>query len=78
LALCEKLPLLPQFKAAMSDVSIYLNNPGAEQQLQVFTRDGRQLLGSRVNTEYESQLFTSENGFVIWHYLQRSVFEQSR
>ena len=59
----RKVAPIATVQGGMSDVSIYLNNPGAEQQLQVFTRDGRQLLGSRVNTEYESQLFTSENGF---------------
>ena len=59
----RKVAPVATIQGGMSDVSIYLNNPGEEQQLQVFTRDGRQLLGSPVSEEYQGQLFTHENGF---------------
>ena len=59
----RKVAPVATIQGGMQDVSIYLNNPGDEQQLQVFTRDGRQLLGAPVNEEYQGQLLTSANGF---------------
>jgi flagellar hook-associated protein FlgK len=59
----RKVAPVATIQGGMKDVSIYLNSPGDEQQLQVFTRDGRQLLGAPVNEEYQGQLLTSANGF---------------
>ena len=58
----RKVAPVATVQGGMIDVSIFLNTPGDKQQLQVFTRDGRQLLGSPVS-EYQGQLFTGENGF---------------
>ena len=49
----------------MQDVSIYLDNVQAGQQLQVLTRDGRQLIGQSMadNNTLLGQLITTSNGF---------------
>ena len=49
----------------MQDVSIYLDNVQAGQQLQVLTRDGRQLIGQSMagNSTRLGQLLTTDNGF---------------
>lgn len=47
------------------DVSILLGEPDVGQQLQVFTRDGRQLIGAAINTDIQSMLLKPENGFAV-------------
>ena len=49
----------------MQDVSIFLDDVQAGQQLQVLTRDGRQLIGSAMaaDTTLLGQLMTTDNGF---------------
>ena len=47
------------------DVSILLGEPDVGQQLQVFTRDGRQLVGAPINTDIQSMLLKPENGFAV-------------
>jgi flagellar hook-associated protein FlgK len=47
------------------DVSILLGEPDVGQQLQVFTRDGRQLVGAPINTDMQSMLLKPENGFAV-------------
>ncbi|MGI9132839.1 MAG: flagellar hook-associated protein FlgK, partial [Rhodoferax sp.] len=47
----------------MHDVSLFLDRMGAGQQLQVFTRDGRQVLGAALDDTAAAQLLTTDNGF---------------
>ena len=49
----------------MQDVSIFLDDVQAGQQLQVLTRDGRQLIGSSMaaDSTLQGQLLTTDNGF---------------
>jgi flagellar hook-associated protein FlgK len=47
-----------------NDVQILLGEADAGQQLQVFTRDGRQILGAALSTTLQGQLMTAANGFV--------------
>ena len=47
-----------------SDVQILLGEADAGQQLQVFTRDGRQILGEALSTTLQGQVMTAANGFV--------------
>ena len=42
---------------------IYLDNVKPGQQLQVLTKDGRQLIGSEMSIDEKYQLLTKENGF---------------
>lgn len=50
--------------AGFKNVSIYLNNPsGVGQDLQVFTRDGRQIAGTPLSDDQAAQLLTTQNGF---------------
>jgi flagellar hook-associated protein FlgK len=44
--------------------AFYLDDANKGQQLQVMTRDGRQLLGSALTTDEKFQLFRATNGFV--------------
>jgi len=47
-----------------TDVKLYLNNPSSGgQDLQIFTRDGRQIAGEPLSTDQASQLLTEQNGF---------------
>jgi flagellar hook-associated protein 1 FlgK len=50
----------------MNDVKIFMGEADAGQQLQVFTRDGRQLVGSSMASDstLQGQVMTAANGFV--------------
>jgi flagellar hook-associated protein FlgK len=47
-----------------TDVQILLAEADAGQQLQVFTRDGRQIMGAAMSTTLQGQVMTAANGFV--------------
>ena len=47
-----------------TDVQILLAEADAGQQLQVFTRDGRQIMGAAMSTTMQGQVMTAANGFV--------------
>ena len=47
-----------------NDVQILLGEADAGQQLQVFTRDGRQIMGAAMSTTLQGQVMTAANGFV--------------
>ena len=51
----------------MQDVSIYLDNMSPGQQLQVMTRDGRQLMGTDLASDptLVGRLITADNGFAV-------------
>ena len=73
----KKVVPIATIQSGTSDIGVFLNTPGNEQQLQVFTRDGRQLLGSRISDEDQSQLFNPANGFEVgstysYQYLNKS------
>jgi flagellar hook-associated protein FlgK len=56
--------VLGQIPVGASDWSLYLDNATGKQNLQVFTRDGRQLMGTSVPTiEEQEALLQPENGF---------------
>jgi flagellar hook-associated protein FlgK len=61
----RKVAPVTTIQNGMSDVGIYLNNLGTDQHIQVFTRDGRQLLGAPLTSEDQSQIFSPTNGFEI-------------
>jgi flagellar hook-associated protein FlgK len=47
----------------IQNISILMGEPDPGQQLQVFTRDGRQLLGAAINSDMQSILIKTDNGF---------------
>ena len=49
--------------AGMDNPVIYLDNVKPGQQLQVLTKDGRQLIGSEMTIDEKYQVLTQENGF---------------
>lgn len=49
--------------AGMENPVIYLDNVKPGQQLQVLTKDGRQLIGSEMTIDEKYQVLTKENGF---------------
>ena len=49
----------------IQNVSILMGEPDPGQQLQVFTRDGRQLVGGAINSDLQSLLIKPENGFEV-------------
>ena len=49
--------------AGMENPVIYLDNAKPGQQLQLLTRDGRQLIGSQMSIDEKYQVLTKENGF---------------
>jgi len=61
----RKVASIATIQSGTNDIGIFLNSPGEEQQLQVFTRDGRHLIGAPVSDEDKSQLFTPLNGFEV-------------
>jgi flagellar hook-associated protein FlgK len=61
----RKVASIATIQNGMSDIGIYLNTPGDAQQLQVFTRDGRQILGAALSAEDQSQIFSAANGFEL-------------
>lgn len=56
--------LLGQIPIGADNWSLFLNNASGDQQVQVFTRDGRQLVGSALGAAERELLLTTENGFV--------------
>ena len=48
----------------LSDVSIFLGSPSIGQDVQIFTRDGRQIAGGTLSDALKGTLLTEENGFV--------------
>ena len=73
----RKVASIATIQNGMTDVGIYLNTPGPEQQLQIFTRDGRQLLGASLTSEDESQIFTAANGFATGSTYSRQYLNQT-
>lgn len=55
--------LLGQVPIGASNWSLFLDNASGDQQVQVFTRDGRQLVGSPLTRAQQDLLLTAENGF---------------
>ena len=49
--------------AGMSDTTIYLDNVKPGQQLQLLTRDGRQLIGTTLTEDEKFQMLNTDNGF---------------
>jgi flagellar hook-associated protein FlgK len=49
--------------AGMDTPTIYLDNVKPGQELQVLTKDGRQLIGTPLSVDEQYQMFTPENGF---------------
>ena len=49
----------------LQDVSLLMGEPDPGQHLQVFTRDGRQLVGASINSDLQSLLIKPENGFEV-------------
>jgi flagellar hook-associated protein FlgK len=47
----------------VNDVSMYLDEAAPGQQLQVFTRDGRQLVGAKLSANEQDALLVTGNGF---------------
>ena len=47
----------------LTDISVLMGEADAGQQLQIFTRDGRQLAGTNVDEATQSLIMTSANGF---------------
>ncbi len=58
-----KSQLLGQIPVGAANWSLFLDNASGDQQVQVFTRDGRQLAGSELSQAQQELLMTSENGF---------------
>jgi len=62
----------------MQDVSLYLDNMQPGQQLQIYTRDGRHLLGSSdISALAEENLVNKENGFAQGATLSDAYLNQS-
>lgn len=55
--------LLGQVPIGATDWSLFLDNASGDQQLQVFTRDGRQLAGGKLSKAQQDLLLTTDNGF---------------
>jgi len=49
----------------MQHVGIFLDNMSPGQQLQILTRDGRQILGAAMDPAATAQLLTTDNGFAV-------------
>ena len=47
----------------IQNISLLMGEPDPGQQLQVFTRDGRQLIGAAINSDMQSLLIKTDNGF---------------
>ena len=47
----------------IQNISLLMGEPDPGQQLQVFTRDGRQLVGAPINSDMQSMLIKADNGF---------------
>jgi len=49
----------------LQNISIFLGEADTGQQLQVFSSDGRHLIGSSITDDMKEKLFTEENGFSV-------------
>jgi flagellar hook-associated protein FlgK len=47
----------------MQNVAVFMGEADAGQQLQVFTRDGRQIIGSAIDSTLQGQVISTANGF---------------
>jgi len=54
---------ITNISAGIDSPTIYLDNAKPGQQLQVFTKDGRQLIGSNLSVDEKYQMLTKDNGF---------------
>ena len=63
--------------AGMQDVSLYLDGADAGQQLQVLTRDGRQLLGKALDASQQARVMTTDNGFAAGANYSAAYLNQS-
>ena len=63
--------------AGMQDVSLYLDAADAGQQLQVLTRDGRQLLGKALDASQQARVMTTDNGFAVGASYSAAYLNQS-
>ena len=57
-----KLSVVGTIPNGLQNISL-LMSPGSGQNLQVFTRDGRQLIGSGLDATQQTQLLTTDHGF---------------
>lgn len=48
----------------LKDINLFLSGADGSQQLQIFTRDGRQVAGVEISEGMQNSLLTTENGFV--------------
>lgn len=48
----------------LKDINLFLSSADSQQQLQIFTRDGRQLAGGEISAGMQTTLLSTENGFV--------------
>ena len=76
--------LLGQIPQGSNNWSLYMDNASGDQQIQVFTRDGRQLLGSPMkddpndpNYNLLSSIMKKENGFVPGSTYSKDYLNQS-
>jgi len=69
--------LLGQIPIGADNWSLFLNNASGDQQLQVFTRDGRQLIGSPLGTSEQELLLKPDNGFVAGSSYSSAYLNQS-
>jgi len=49
----------------MQNVAVFMGEADPGQQLQVFTRDGRQIIGSAIDSTLQGQVITTANGFEV-------------
>lgn len=61
--LVPKSQLLGQIPIGAANWSLFLDHASGDQQVQVFTRDGRHLTGSALSLAQRELLMTAENGF---------------
>ncbi len=70
--------LLGQIPMGADNWSLFLDNASSKQNVQVFTRDGRQLLGAPISDEATlDALMTSKNGFVAGSSYSSTYLNQS-
>ena len=50
-------------ESGMQDIGLYLNNPQVGQDIQILTRDGRQISGRELTSDEQSKLISTTNGF---------------
>jgi hypothetical protein len=61
----------------MKDVVVYLDGAQTDQQLQLITRDGRQLTGQAIDSSLQTRLMTTANGFAQGASYSSSYLNQS-